>query len=103
MEKIFAKIIDELYGVVATPIVTRPEPQFGDIATNVALQLAKQVGKNPREIAEQIAEKLRKSGKYDKVEVAGPGFINITLGSEALLGAIREEPRPVNAGRNIVL
>lgn len=103
MEKIFAKIIDELYGVVATPIVTRPEPQFGDIATNVALQLAKQVGKNPREIAEQIAEKLRKSGKYDKVEVAGPGFINITLGSEALLAVIREEPRPVNAGRNIVL
>ncbi|MGE5298465.1 MAG: arginine--tRNA ligase [Acidobacteriota bacterium] len=103
MEEKLAEIIQELYGVAVTPAVTRPDPQFGDYATNVALQLAKSVGKNPRDIAAEIADTLRETGDYAKVEVAGPGFINITLGSEALLAVIREEPRPVNAGRNIVL
>ena len=103
MEEKLAKIIQELYGVAVTPAVTRPDSQFGDYATNVALQLAKSVGKNPREIASEIADTLRETGDYAKVEVAGPGFINITLSSEALLAVIREEPRPVNAGRNIVL
>ncbi len=103
MEEKIAAIVNELYQIEVTPVVTRPEAQFGDAATNVALQLAKQVGKNPRDIATEIADKLRETGDYAEVSIAGPGFINIRLSDQTLLAAIRQEPRPFNAGRNIVL
>ena len=51
----------------------------GDFATNVALRLAKPLGKAPREIADRIVEVLPTSNAVDKVEVAGPGFINFYL------------------------
>lgn len=94
--------IRELFDLEIEVSLSRPEPEFGDYATNVALQLAKQVGDNPRKIAERIAEKLAESGEYEAVEVAGPGFINMTLKSEALLALIRREPAPYYAGQNIV-
>ncbi len=103
MEQKIATVIKKLYELEVSPALTRPEPQFGDVATNVALQLAGQVGKNPREIAEAIAAKLRETGDYAQVEVAGPGFINITLGAEALLELTRQEPVPTRAGQTIVI
>lgn len=103
MNDIIAGIIKERYGQTIKVEVTRPEPQFGDFATNVALQLAKPLGRNPREIAEEIAANLRDTGNYEKVEVAGPGFINITLSGSVLLALIREEPRAINMGQNVVL
>lgn len=103
MEQKLREIIRTLYSVDVDPSLTRPEPQFGDVTTNVALQLAGRVGKSPREIAEAIAAKLRESGDYAKVEVAGPGFINITLGAEALLELTRQEPVPTRAGQTIVI
>jgi len=59
--------------------LSRPDSQFGDFATNIAMQLAKLLGKNPREIAEQLAEKLRECNDFSEVSVAGPGFINLRL------------------------
>jgi len=61
------------------------DPQFGDLATNAALVYAKDLQLRPREAAERLVEVLR-DGLKDaaKVEVAGPGFINITLTDEAL-------------------
>ena len=103
MNDIIAGVIKERYGQTIKVEVTRPEPQFGDFATNVALQLAKPLGRNPREIAEEIAASLRDTGNYEKVEVAGPGFINITLSGSVLLALIREEPRAINMGQNVVL
>lgn len=82
MEKIrdrLSAICSELFSVDVTPELTRPEEQFGDFASNVAMQLAKEQGKNPREIAEQIVSKLGSDETVDKAEVAGPGFINITV------------------------
>jgi arginyl-tRNA synthetase len=70
------------------------EASHGDLATNAALLLAKGAGRNPREIAERLAEKLRSDALIAKAEVAGPGFINLTLRNEAwaneLLTALRE-------------
>ena len=103
MNDIIADIIKERYGQTIKVEITRPEPQFGDFATNAALQLAKPLGRNPREIAEEIAASLRDTGNYEKVEVAGPGFINITLSGSVLLALIREEPRAINMGQNVVL
>lgn len=95
--------IKDIYDIETTPVFTRPEPQFGDWATNVAMQLAKQVGQNPRMIAERIAEQLSETGQYEAVEVAGPGFINIRLKDNALLAETRQDPRPSRAGKVAVI
>lgn len=103
MEATLAKIINELFSVDASPELTRPEPQFGDYTSNVALKLAKAVGDNPRRIAERIAEKLAETGEYESVEVAGPGFVNIRLNDDALLALTKKEPLPTRAGETIVI
>ena len=82
-----ARVVQELFGVEAGVELTRPAEQFGDYATNVALQLAGKLGKPPREIAEAIAGKLQDAA-IAKADVAGPGFINITLSNGALAAAV---------------
>lgn len=81
-----------LFRIDVDPILTRPEEKFGDYSTNIALQISRQVGKNPRELADVIAGYLRdqKSDVVQNVTVAGPGFINITLGDAAVLHAAAE-------------
>src|SRR4051812_2667605 len=69
--------VKDLFNLDIEVSLTRPDPQFGDYASNVALQIAKSLGKNPREVAEQIAEKVRDS--FEEVTVAGPGFINLRV------------------------
>lgn len=71
--------IKELFDQTIDVVVSRPDPQFGDLATNVALQLASKIGRNPRHIAEQLAGRLRETGRFSEVSVAGPGFINLRL------------------------
>jgi len=68
-------------GADLSRIVVEPprEASHGDMATNAAMVLAKDAGKKPREFAEAIAERLRKEPDVEKVDVAGPGFINLTL------------------------
>lgn len=96
MQRNVAEIIQQLYGAEVTVELTRPEPSFGDFATNVALQLAGKLGRNPREIAEEIAGKLRETGEFSEVSVAGPGFINLRLSDAALIGlATREASKPL--------
>ncbi len=58
------------------------DPTHGDMATNAAMVLAKDAGRNPRELAEAIASSLRTDATVSKVEIAGPGFINLTLNPE---------------------
>jgi len=62
-------------------IVVEPprDPTHGDMATNAAMVLAKAAGRRPRELAEAIAATLRAEPAVAKVDVAGPGFINLTL------------------------
>jgi len=68
-------------GADLSRVVVEPprDPTHGDMATNAAMVLAKDAGKRPRELAEAIAENLRADDKVAKVDVAGPGFINLTL------------------------
>ncbi len=89
IEQRIAAACQELFGSDVDVELTRPEEQFGDYATNVALQLSKQVGKNPREIGETLAVKLRETfgEKISEVTVAGPGFINIRLSDQQLFDA----------------
>jgi arginyl-tRNA synthetase len=67
-------------GVPATVTVERPRQQgHGDYATNVAMQLAKRAGTNPRAFAELVRVPLEATEGVAGVEVAGPGFLNITV------------------------
>src|SRR5215471_17031245 len=61
----------------------------GDMSTNSALVLAKDAGKKPRELAEALAEKLRADPLIAKVDVAGPGFVNMTLDPSVWRNALR--------------
>src|SRR5580692_3022175 len=61
----------------------------GDMATNAAMVLAKEARAKPRELAERIAEKLRHDDLIASVDVAGPGFINLTLKPTAWADALR--------------
>jgi len=103
MDKTIAQLVHDEFGVEIVVHLTRPEAQFGDYATNVALQLAGRVGKPPREIAETLAAKLDGLELVETVEVAGPGFINLTLTSQALLTLTKREPIPHRAGQTVVI
>jgi arginyl-tRNA synthetase len=69
------------------------DPAHGDMATNAAMVLAKDAGKKPRELAEAIAEKLRGDSLVEKVDVAGPGFINLTLKPAAWIKSLQTAVR----------
>lgn len=91
MEQHLTHIIKDLFDVDVTPQVSRPAAEFGDYATNVALQLAGKLGKNPREVAEAIAEKLHESGAFSEVTIAGPGFINVRVSGASVAKQLEDE------------
>ncbi|MGJ4888714.1 arginine--tRNA ligase [Bradyrhizobium sp. HKCCYLRH3099] len=68
-------------GIDFSRVVVEPprDPSHGDMATNAAMVLAKEAKAKPRDLAEKIAERLRADEFVAKVDVAGPGFINLTL------------------------
>jgi arginyl-tRNA synthetase len=76
----------EFAGTVPDEVtVERPKnPEHGDYATNVALRLAKGAGKPAREVAEALAARLRAHQGISAVDVAGPGFLNLTLATGSL-------------------
>src|SRR5215468_1984128 len=73
-------------------IVVEPprDAAHGDLATNAAMTLAKDAGLKPRELADRLAAELRKRPEITKVEVAGPGFINMTLDPSVWRQALHE-------------
>ena len=56
------------------------DAKHGDLASNIALVLAKQAGRPPRELAGNLADALRRAdARFQSVDVAGPGFLNVTF------------------------
>ena len=91
-EQLSTTVVDALAGLVRDGAVTLPDgvpaqvtverPRqkgHGDYATNVALQLAKKAGTNPRALADLVADRLRSAAGISEVEVAGPGFLNVSV------------------------
>ncbi len=89
-KNLFATMLEKVHAATAAAlpqgtdlarVLVEPprEASHGDMATNAAMVLAKDAGKKPRELADAIAEKLRGEPLIEKVDVAGPGFINFTL------------------------
>jgi arginyl-tRNA synthetase len=78
-------------GLALSRVLVEPprDASHGDMATNAAMVLAKEAGKKPRELADLIAEKLRADDLIEKADVAGPGFINLTLKAPVWAAALR--------------
>ena len=75
----------------ADPVLRRStSAQFGDFQANAAMALGKKAGRPPRELAAAIVEAVELDDVCSSVEVAGPGFINLTLRSDTLAGAAQE-------------
>src|ERR1700749_3947713 len=68
-------------GVDFSRVVVEPprDASHGDMATNAAMVLAKEARAKPRDLADAIAARLRADPQIEKVDIAGPGFINLTL------------------------
>ncbi len=109
VENIFAEVLARVHrandalvaagelpaGIDQSRVTAEPprDAAHGDMATNAAMVLAKDAGKKPRELAEKIAEKLRADALVASVDIAGPGFINLTLKPAAWIEALRAAVR----------
>src|SRR5262245_9772099 len=104
MQNVFAQLLDRVRaandalvaagvlpaGIDQSRVLIEPprDEAHGDMATNAAMVLAKEAGLKPRDLAGQLATELRKLGEVEKAEVAGPGFINLTLNHSVWRGAL---------------
>jgi arginyl-tRNA synthetase len=91
-------LLDDLVAEGALPasldrrnVIVEPprDPSHGDLATNAAMVLARGAGTNPRALAEAIKPKLEALPPVTSVEIAGPGFINLRLASDAWRDELR--------------
>ncbi|WP_035697981.1 arginine--tRNA ligase, partial [Glycomyces tenuis] len=80
----FADLGLDATALPAETAVERPRnPEHGDYASTIALQVAKKAGTNPRALAQEIAARLAELDGVAKTDIAGPGFLNITLDAAA--------------------
>ena len=80
LEQDLKQIVKEAgYEVERLALEESNRKDLGEYQLNDAMQLAKIYHENPREIAEKIAKKIEESPRYEKINIAGPGFINISL------------------------
>jgi len=86
--------IENLFNVAEFTLEHPADEKMGDYATNVAMVMAKESKKNPREMAEEMMKKLREAKELkeivERVEVAGPGFINFFLSEKYLIDELSE-------------
>lgn len=84
------EVFGDEYRLVDPLIRSSTNPRFGDYQANVAMSLAKTLRRKPRDVAAAIIERLELSEVCDKVEIAGPGFINLHLSQEFIQKQIAE-------------
>ncbi len=82
--EIINQTIKEKFNIEVEVSLTRPRPEFGDFATNIAMQLSGKLSKNPREIADVLLGELSKNEIFETIEVAGPGFLNLRVSAKKL-------------------
>ena len=95
-EYIKNKIKECGYNVEEVVLNVSSRPEFGDYQYNGVMAMAKEYKKNPREIANQIVECIKKDNKYQDINIAGPGFINITFSNEELIKHVNELNENIN-------
>ena len=90
--------LDKFYTGIKPDIIcdTPKNTGYGDLSINTAMQLAKPMGKSPREIAKNIIDNIEiDSNIIEKIEIAGPGFINFTFNRNFICSSLAEV---LNAG-----
>jgi len=97
MKEEIKKIIEKFSDLNEFTVEVPKDKLHGDYSANVALVLAKKLNKNPKEVAKEIASKI-KNKLFEKVEVAGPGFINFYLSKEVFINELKKIDK--NFGRN---
>ena len=93
LDKAYGKDLSDQRQLLAVELTQSTQPEFGHYQCNNALKLAKALKKKPREIAQEIVSLLSSNGEVPmihKLEIAGPGFINLTLSSEFLAHEIQQ-------------
>lgn len=95
-EYIKRKIQECGYEVDEVTLNVSSRKEFGDYQYNGAMAMAKKYGKNPRDIATEIVESIKKDNKYKDINIAGPGFINITFSDEELIKHVNELNKDIN-------
>ena len=98
---LFAAMLDRIHAAAIavlgssadlSRVVVEPprDPSHGDMATNAAMVLSKDAGQKPRDLADKIAAALSADSLVAKVDVAGAGFINLTLHTDVWADALRD-------------
>src|ERR1700736_2816353 len=107
-QHLFANVLARVHAVCAAElgagtdlsrVVVEPpkDPTHGDMATNAAMVLAKEARTKPRDLAEKIASRLRTDDLIASADVAGPGFINLTLSASVWAETLRTVLREGNS------
>ena len=92
IRELLASAINDLYSSkdLSIEIVKTKSEEHGDWSSNVAMIEAKKKGENPKELAKKIIDSITKEDWIEKIELAGPGFINFFLSKKANLRYLRE-------------
>ena len=93
LKKLFSENINNIFGADYTEkvdIQNSTKKEFGDFQTNFAMVSSKLIGKNPREIANMLVDNFTENDIIEKLEIAGPGFINIYLKNSFLNEEIKK-------------
>ena len=92
IHELLASAINDLYSSkdLSIEIVKTKSEEHGDWSSNVAMIEAKKKGENPKELAKKIIDSITKEDWIEKIELAGPGFINFFLSKKANLRYLRE-------------
>ncbi len=99
IEKIVSTCIKDLgYECNEITLLPSSRPDLGQFQVNEAMMLGKKNSKNPREIAEEIVQQLKNKPFFTKLNIAGPGFINLSLSDSFLIESINKmkDPRANN-------
>lgn len=108
LELEICEIINKLgYNLEKITLNTSSRKEFGEYQINDAMSVGKKINKNPREIAEEIVKELEKDYRFINLNIAGPGFINLSLSNEFYIESLnnllenfdnnidREEPKKI--------
>lgn len=93
LKKIFSENINNIFKQDFSEkinIENSTKKEFGDFQTNFAMMNSKAIGKNPREIATTLVENFKENDLIEKLEIAGPGFINIHLKNNFLNNELKK-------------
>ena len=102
IEKDINELIKEAgYEIKNFILQTSSRPDLGDYQINDAMSLAKIYHENPRQIAEKIKEKLETDSRFTNINIAGPGFINISFSDEFLIDSLNQMNHDVKSNIDI--